>query len=305
MAVKTVQATINGQTYTLTLNAATGNYEATLTAPAVTSYNQSGGYYGVTIRATDDAGNTTTANASTSGVGESLRLVVKEKVKPVIRITSPSEDAFITTNTPTINFTVTDEANGSGVDDSTIKVYLDDSEVTETITITGDTAYTRTCTFVPTKALGDGEHKVTISASDNDGNAASDASIGFVVDTVAPTLTVTNPDNNAAYNTASLTVSGTTNDATSSPVTVKIKLNGADQGTVTVSSTGAWSKAITLGVGSNTIMVTATDSAGKTTSITRTVTLDATAPQITSVTLTPNPVDCGATFIISVNVTDE
>ena len=56
MAVKTVQATINGQTYTLTLNSSTGKYEATVTAPSKSSYNQSGHYYGVTVKATDEAG---------------------------------------------------------------------------------------------------------------------------------------------------------------------------------------------------------------------------------------------------------
>ena len=40
MSVKTVQAIINGQTYTLTLNNDTGKYEATVTAPAKSSYNQ-------------------------------------------------------------------------------------------------------------------------------------------------------------------------------------------------------------------------------------------------------------------------
>ena len=43
MAIKTVQAIINGQSYTLALNSATGKYEATITAPGKTSYNQSGG----------------------------------------------------------------------------------------------------------------------------------------------------------------------------------------------------------------------------------------------------------------------
>ena len=50
MAVKTVQATINGQTYTLTLNSTSGKYEATVTAPSKSSYNQSGHYYGVTVK---------------------------------------------------------------------------------------------------------------------------------------------------------------------------------------------------------------------------------------------------------------
>ena len=51
MAIKTVQATINGQTYTLTLNSTSGKYEATVTAPSKSSYNQSGHYYGVTVKA--------------------------------------------------------------------------------------------------------------------------------------------------------------------------------------------------------------------------------------------------------------
>ena len=79
VSVKTVQATINGQTYTLTLNSSTGKYEATVTAPSKSSYNQSGHYYGVTVKATDEAGNTTTKDATDSTLGSSLQLKVKEK----------------------------------------------------------------------------------------------------------------------------------------------------------------------------------------------------------------------------------
>lgn len=50
--------------------------------------------------------------------------------------------------------------------------------------------------------------------------------------------------------------------------------------------------------------VVAKDSAGKTTTVTRTVTVDTTAPVIKSVTINPNPVDCGKTYVISVEVTD-
>lgn len=74
MAVKTVQTVINGQTYTLTLNSSTGKYEATITAPSKSSYNQSGHYYGVTVKATDDAGNTSTKDATDSALGSSLQL---------------------------------------------------------------------------------------------------------------------------------------------------------------------------------------------------------------------------------------
>ena len=56
--------------------------------------------------------------------------------------------------------------------------------------------------------------------------------------------------------------------------------------------------------GSNTIEVKATDSAGLTTIISRTVTLDTKAPTISAVTVTPNPVDSGTTFIVTVTVSD-
>lgn len=38
--------------------------------------------------------------------------------------------------------------------------------------------------------------------------------------------------------------------------------------------------------------------------VTRKVTVDTSAPVIKSITLTPNPVDCGKTFIIAVEITD-
>ena len=60
MAIKTVQAIINGVPTTLTLNSSTGKYEATITAPTKSSYNQSGGYYNVTVKATDGTAKTGT-----------------------------------------------------------------------------------------------------------------------------------------------------------------------------------------------------------------------------------------------------
>ena len=45
MGVKQVKAVINGVTTVLTLNSSTGKYEATITAPAKSSYKQTGHYY--------------------------------------------------------------------------------------------------------------------------------------------------------------------------------------------------------------------------------------------------------------------
>ena len=61
---------------------------------------------------------------------------------------------------------------------------------------------------------------------------------------------------------------------------------------------------MTLVEGANTITIVAKDKAGKTTKVTRKVTVDTSAPVIKSVTLTRNPVDCGKTFIIAAEITD-
>lgn len=301
MAIKQVRAQLNGTWYTLTLNSSTGKYEATVTAPGATSYNQTGGYYNVTVEATNTAGTVTTVNASNL---DGLKLVVKERVKPVITILSPSSGAYVTNSKQPVVFTVVDEVGGSGVDLSSVVVKLDNTAVAAATVTHKAVPNGYGFTYTPSAALSDGSHTVTITASDHDGNAADQKSTTFTVDTVPPTLNVTHPTDGFITNSSSVTVAGTTNDATSSPVTVKIKLNGTDQGAVTVSSSGAFSKAVTLANGKNTIVVTATDAAGKESSVTRTVTLDTTKPKITAATITPNPVDAGKSVVISVTITE-
>lgn len=307
MAIKQVRVKINNAWTTLTYNESTGKYEATIAAPNITSYNvNSGHYYPVTVEATNMAGTVSTVDDTDGDVGSSLRLRVKESTKPVITITAPTASAYLPTNTPTIAFKITDESNGSGVDISTLKIKIDSgSTITNTsngVTVTPITnGYS--VTYVPQTALSDGSHTVTVNCSDYDGNAATAKSVSFTVDTVAPTLTVTAPSTNGLYvANASYTVVGKTNDATSSVVSVKVKLNGTDQGTVSVDSSGNFSKAITLANGLNTIVITATDKAGKSTSVTRTINLDTSAPEITAVTITPNPVGTGNSFVISVTI---
>lgn len=304
MAVKTVQAIINGVTTTLTLNSSTGKYEATITVPSKSSYTiNDGHYYPVTVKATDVAGNTTTKTDSDTTLGVSLKLKVKEKVAPAITITSPTAGSYITNNKPTIKWKVTDA--DSGVNPATIGITIDSgSKVTgDSITKTAVTGGYE-CTYTPTTALADGSHTIKIDASDFDGNAATQKTVTFKIDTVPPTLSITAPADKLVTNKTAVTVTGTTNDATSSPVTVTVKLNSGTAETVTVGSDGTFSKALTLVTGTNTITVVAKDSAGKTTTVTRTVTVDTTAPVIKSVTINPNPVDCGKTYVISVEVTD-
>lgn len=304
MAINTVKVTVNGSTVTAVSNG-DGTYTATLAAPNITSYNvNSGHYYPVTVVATNMAGTATTVNDQTATLGNSLRLRVLETTAPTITITSPTSNQYFGTASPSITFKITDEANGSGVAISTLKIKVDNSTYTNTssgVTVTSITnGYNVTC--VPT-ALIDGSHTVEITVADNDGNSATSTKVSFITDTIAPTLSVTNPSASGTYvSNASLTVTGSTSDSTSGVPTIKITLNGSDQGSVTVSN-GTFSKGVTLVNGSNTIIVTATDKAGRVTTVTRTITLDSSSPVIASVVINPNPVAIGENYTVTIEVT--
>lgn len=299
MAIKTVKATINGQTYDLTLNPASGKWEATITAPGKTSYNLAGGYYNVSVEATNEAGTKGSADASTV---DGLKLVVKETVASVITIVSPTSGAYVANSKQPVVFNVTDETGGSGVDISTLVVKQDGTAVAVANITHTSISNGYSVTYTPSAALSDGSHTVTINCKDHDGNAAAEKSTTYTVDTVPPTLNVTSPADGLITAASSVTVAGTTNDATSSPVVITISLNGTDQGTIPVGTGGTFSKVVTLKEGSNTIIVKAKDAAGKESSVTRTVTLDTSVPKIKAATITPNPVDTGKTMVISVTI---
>lgn len=307
MPIQQVRAKINNSWYTLTYNGSSGKYEATIAAPNITSFNVNAGhYYPVTIEATNLAGTIATKDDTDGTIGNSLKLTVKELTKPTISIVTPSAGAYLASNTPSISIQVRDEVNGSGIKISSLQIKIDGgaaiNNVSPGVTVTPATnGYD--ITYVPQSALSDGSHAVTVDIQDNDGNNATQATRSFTVDTVPPELSITSPSTDGTYTAnTSLIVTGTTNDSTSSPVSVTLKLNGVDQGAITVDGSGNWSKGITLAAGLNTIVAKATDLAGKYTEVTRTINLDTSTPAISAVTITPNPVNAGANYVIAVTV---
>lgn len=298
MAIKSVRVNVNGQWYTLTLQS-NGRYEATVNAPGATSYNQPGRYYDLTVEATNTAGTSITANASDL---EGLKLYVRETVPPVIAILSPSSGAYVVNNKQPVVFTVTDEAGGSGVKLDSLVVKLDNNVVSPDEIKNSEISNGYSFTYTPKQAIGDGQHTVTVNITDNDGNSAEQKTTTFTVDTVPPSLNVEYPEEGAIYPTGTVPYGGTTNDATSSPVSVSVKLNSTPHSSPSVSG-GRFSGSFTgLTDGEYTAVFTSTDSAGKSSSVTRNFTVDTSVPKIISATVTPNPVDAGSTMIISVEV---
>lgn len=308
MAIKTVKAKINGSEYNLTKNEATGKWEASIPAPSASSWHQEDHKFNVELTAMNEAGSSTTIDRTDGEFGSQLALRVLERQLPVINITSPGTGAYITTATPAIIATLIDNAisnNGdSGIDLNSVVLKVDGNAVP-----TNDSGISveqieggYRCQYTPSVGLSEGDHTITIDVSDNDGNAAEQAVCTFKVDTVPPTLNITYPVDGLITNTETLVIEGVTNDTTSTPVTVNITLNGVDTGTVTVNADGSFSKILSLTEGVNTIVVTATDAAGKSSTVTKTVTLDTSVPVFTNVSLVPNPADAGETLTLIVEV---
>lgn len=303
MAISTVRVLINGTWTNLTYNSATGAYEATITAPSATSFNRTGGYYPVTVEAKNSVGTVTTVDDSDPSLGASCKLVVKEKNVPVITINSPTSGARVTNNKQPVVFTIVDESSGSGIKLSTLTVKQDGTTVATSTISSSAITNGYTVTYTPASALSDGSHTVIITVSDNDGNAATQKSTTYTIDTVAPILNITSPVDGMATASTSVTVAGTTNDATSSPVTLTMTLDSGSAQAVTVATNGGFTTTFTaLSHGSHKVVIVAKDAAGKTTTVTRNFTVDTSSPVISKITITPNPADAGSTMKISVVV---
>ena len=302
MAITKVRVKINGTWTNLTKDSA-GKWTGSVTAPASTSYNQSGGYFPITVEATNSAGTVTTVDATDTTLGSVLRLVVKETTKPVIKLVQPSNGAYISNNQLPIIFEVTDETGGSGVNASTVALKLAGTTYKDGSTGMSKTAITDgyRFTFTPQAALSDGAKAIEITASDHDGNAAAKVTASYTVDTVPPTLTISSPQDGLATNQKNVVLTGITNDTLSSPVTVTV-MHGSASYTPAVANDGSFSQALVLTEGVNTIQIVSTDTAGKSTTINLTVTLDTSVPTIKSATFAPNPVNASASVQITLEV---
>ena len=122
-----------------------------------------------------------------------------------------------------------------------------------------------------TLSLVEGTNTITASGTDKAGNPGS-ASITLILDTRAPEIAIAQPAADACLDATTLTVSGTATDARIASVTVN------DVAATLNAST--WSASIPVNEGRQLITVVATDTLGHTTTVTRSVVIDRTAPAI-------------------------
>ncbi|MCZ7647467.1 MAG: Ig-like domain-containing protein [Planctomycetota bacterium] len=122
---------------------------------------------------------------------------------PQILALTPSNDAYVATMFPECSASFTD-GDGVGVDVSSLNVTLSDGTGVYLSSVTADGFQA-----IPGAALAQGQHTLTVSVKDYDGNLSS-VQTTFFVDTIAPTISTLQPSEGACYN--SLTFMATYGD---------------------------------------------------------------------------------------------
>jgi len=189
--------------------------------------------------------------SNVNGTGFATSTFTVDTAVPTVTIISPANGSTTTDNTPLLDYET--EAG------ATIKVIVDTKEVT-----TRDNE--------ELAELADGSHTIKVEATDAAGNTGS-ATSTFTVDATSPVVTITTPSDGDVVPSTPITVNGTLDDDSIAKVTI----NGKDYD-VTVKAFEATD--VALSEGENTITASATDAAGNTGSVSITVRLDSTPPNL-------------------------
>jgi len=271
-----VTITLNGQTYTATVGA-TGGW--TLDLPAGALAGISNGSYTLTATVTDAAGNPVT-QTSTVTVATAL---------PQPTIDTPFTDGYLNSNDALSTQTLegTTGLTGSG---QTVVITIDGDDYT--VNADADGNWTLDLEASTLQGLSEGIVPITVTVTDAAGNSGS-ASSTVNIDFTAPALTIASISGddfiNAAESLQSVAITGTAS-ASEAGQTVTVTFNGQTYQTQ-VQSGGSWSVNLPatalqgLADGSYTVSASLTDQAGNITPASRTVTLDASAANLPTVTI--------------------
>ncbi|MFM8311728.1 MAG: IPT/TIG domain-containing protein, partial [Ilumatobacteraceae bacterium] len=209
------------------------------------------GTYTAVATQNDTVGNTGTSNSVTFTVDETA---------PAVTITDPATP----TNSTSASIAFTVAESGAGI--ALTECSLDGL---------GFTACGSSPKLI--SGLASGSHTLTIRSTDKAGNVGTDSTT-WVVDTVAPAVTITSPSSGTLQNTGTVTVSGTASESSN----VTVTFTGQSPRTNVTVSSGTWTTTYSgLGSGTYTITATQTDLAGNaTTTSPVTVTIDTVAPVV-------------------------
>ena len=213
--------------------------------------------------------------AQVSGAGQRLRVfgfsppariwdlaLYADVVPPALSIRMPFNGAYLGSSHPVFEFAWSDL--GSGVDPASLAIQANGSPLAVSCSSSDSGG---ACTA--TDPVPDGPVTVSATVKDRAGNASDPATVSFTIDTVPPTVQVTQPTNGAVTSQRGQTVLGTISE----PGTVTV--NGA---AATVAPDNSFTATVPLQEGANSVAVTARDRAGNMSQISVNVTLDTVPP---------------------------
>ena len=207
-----------------------------------------------------------------------FRFTASDVTNPTITWTGPANNSF--SNSSTVS------ASGTYSDQTATVIKVNGA----TATLGGGSSWSSTVSLTQ-----EGNNTITVNAKDATGRS-TDSVRTVIRDTQNPSLTLTSPAGNLATPNSSILYVGTLTDANA----VTLNVNGTP---ITVTN-GAFSQSVSLSAGANVLVLTATDAANNTSSITRTITLDATAPSLTISEPTNNSSTSNATVVVAGTVSD-
>lgn len=292
-------AVYKSQQYNASYSEETQEWSVDIPSGSESSYGETNHTYPIELHAFDAAGNETIMYATDDTYGDQLNIRVLEKTKPTATIVSPTEGSVLGSATQDIKMELQD-AGGSGLNMASVIFKVNNIQVTEGVSWSDGADGKKTCTYHATN-LSDGSNSVSLQVTDNDGNVSDVAEVTFVISTQAPTLNVTSPTENLLTNSKNVTVSGTAAAGSDAVTLTEVTINGEP---ADIGEGGAFSEEIVLEEGQNTITVIAKDSLGKTTTVTRHVTVDTKAPIISDVEAEATTVDANSTIHLTFKIVD-
>ena len=189
-------------------------------------------------------------------ISQAVRNQVKALFPLLDQVTSGIDALLVDNVAPVV--TVTGVANGG----------LYKAPATPVITITGAASQTITLDGAPfisgTLVSAQGAHALVAAATDAAGNTTT-VTVTFTIDTTAPVVTVTGVAGGGLYK---------------APVTPVVTVTGATAQTITLNGSPYVSGTPVTAEGAYTLVATASDAAGNTTTVTVAFTIDLTAPEI-------------------------
>ena len=228
--------------------------------------------------ATDRAGNITT----------DTRTVTLDQAAPALSIATPADNSFTSQ--------LVSDVTGTVDETSVVTVKLN-SESPQIASLSGNS-------FTASVNLAAGMNTIDVTATDIAGNTSSGKRT-VMYDPFAPSVAITNPEEDITTDQPGITITGTVTDALT-PVTATITVDGTTSD-LTVAS-GTFSQTVIFSAtGSHAIIVTAMDQAGNSASAQRNILYvisDALGPHTSNVIASPNPVSVGTTITLSAAVDD-